>query len=665
MTKGINQQKKLSIAAKLLLLFIIATYSVSCQHGKTNQSVQHAADSVVWEDSAYQLNAIANNFYNEGQIDSLEAFVPVAMKTCLEHKQMERYYIIWRVLAEKYIWIDEYDKAMLMAMEMEDDAIKRHESHGLFEAYSLLGLGYAYRNNTDESIKYFKKAIAIFQSKNVAPLMEAYNYLAQVLTDATKIQDLAQVLAEWKRQIDKNHHSKTSATPQKWAKWNYQYQRVLTEYLIISGQYDAASAALDSTELYLKQEGNPKIDRIQILYTRCSLASMQHDYETTLKHCQAMLDMATESVDNSHKINAMNMKAKALEGMGRYQEALEWQHKAIDFKDSLTTADNLEQLNMLNKRFEVNELKMDAERNRMKAKERQMFLIILLTVVTIIGLIAFIIYRHQATVKLEKAHSELQKAYEQLEIANAKAEESLRMKSNFIRQISHEINTPLNILSGFTQLITMPNIELSSNEREELNKGIVENTNRISGLVKKMIDLSEANNQTVIERNDTVEVDLIAAQAIESSGISQAAHLEFSQQIPPEVGSIRLTTNQKSASRALALLLDNACKFTAPTETKTGAQDLQPAAEKKHARLTVTHHDNHVLFTVEDDGIGVPPEEAEHIFEEFVQVNIFYEGTGIGLTIARSLARKLGGDITLDASHRGGAHFVMVLPLTT
>jgi signal transduction histidine kinase len=323
----------------------------------------------------------------------------------------------------------------------------------------------------------------------------------------------------------------------------------------------------------------------------------------------------------------------------------------------------MKELNMLNKHFEVNELKMEAERNRLRAKTQQLFLIIVIAVVALIALVVFIILRHRTTAKLAKAHNELQKAYEQLEIANSKAEESLRMKNNFIHQISHEINTPLSILSGFSQIITMPNIKLSTEEREKLYKDLVENTNRISGLVNRVIDLSEANSKVAIERCDKVEAILIAMDAIESSGISQATHLEFSQQIPDEIGNIVLTTNQKAATRALIQILDNAYKFTTPTGSKKAYQDQPEIAEKKRARLTVTRNDTHILFTVEDNGIVIPPEEAEHIFEEFVQLNIFYEGTGVGLTIARSLARKLGGDITLDTNYISGARFIMSLPL--
>ena len=69
-----------------------------------------------------------------------------------------------------------------------------------------------------------------------------------------------------------------------------------------------------------------------------------------------------------------------------------------------------------------------------------------------------------------------------------------------------------------------------------------------------------------------------------------------------------------------------------------------------------------VKFIVEDTGKGVPAEEAEHIFEEFVQLDEYYEGTGVGLTVARSIARRLGGDVMLDTTYNEGARFVFTLP---
>ncbi len=90
---------------------------------------------------------------------------------------------------------------------------------------------------------------------------------------------------------------------------------------------------------------------------------------------------------------------------------------------------------------------------------------------------------------------------------------------------------------------------------------------------------------------------------------------------------------------------------------------MSAVKEKAHAVLRVAVDDSAVVFMVEDTGIGVPSEEAERIFDEFVQLDRYYDGTGIGLTVARSLARRLGGDIRLDTDYTAGARFVYTLPL--
>lgn len=287
--------------------------------------------------------------------------------------------------------------------------------------------------------------------------------------------------------------------------------------------------------------------------------------------------------------------------------------------------------------------------------QHQRFLtIFFMLLLVILGLGLFIFFRHRAAVRLENA-------FRRLEVANARAEESSHMKSNFIQQISHEIRTPLNILSGFTQVITMPGEELDDDTRAEVNRQIMESTNRITGLVNKMLELSDANSQTVIERNDQLSPEQMADEAVDASGIAQAGHLTFDLQMSPEAKSIVLTTNHHAAVRALSLLLDNARKFTAPAEAR---QHQEVAGPKKHATLRVSADNGQVLFTIEDDGIGIPPNEADHIFEEFVQLDEYYDGTGIGLTVARSLARRLGGDIQLDADFTAGARFVLTLPYT-
>ena len=263
--------------------------------------------------------------------------------------------------------------------------------------------------------------------------------------------------------------------------------------------------------------------------------------------------------------------------------------------------------------------------------------------------------------KLEEAYQELKETNKQLDIARHRAEEASQMKTNFIQQISHEIRTPLNILNGFAQVLIMPEMELDEATQQEVTRGIGENTERITSLVNKMLELADAKSSEELERNDDVPAVQIVAQATEGSRITSASHLTFDIDLAEGVDMVMLRTNLQKATRALSLLLDNAMKFTHPAEAAGGAAAV---TEKARATLRVSQTEDHqIAFYVEDTGIGVPPEEAEHIFEEFVQLNEYYNGTGIGLTVARSIARRLGGDIVLDTTYTDGARFVFTLPL--
>ena len=299
-----------------------------------------------------------------------------------------------------------------------------------------------------------------------------------------------------------------------------------------------------------------------------------------------------------------------------------------------------------------------AEQQMRLSRARVLALAVSIIALTIFFVI-FTIYRHRMQRNLAEYNSQLEKKNELLTEANARAEESAKMKTNFIQQISHEIRTPLNILSGFTQVVTNPGMELDDETKQDINRQITENTERITGLVNKMLELSDVNSKTVLERTDQVMAIQMAAQAVEASAISMAQHLTFDLQVTPEAESAMLQTNLAAATRALSLLLDNARKFTLPPE----AQQRQQQTEKNaQAVLKVSVEGGQVLFAVEDNGIGIPEAEAEHVFEEFVQLNEYYDGTGIGLTVARSLTRRLGGDIRLDTNYKGGARFMMNLP---
>lgn len=268
----------------------------------------------------------------------------------------------------------------------------------------------------------------------------------------------------------------------------------------------------------------------------------------------------------------------------------------------------------------------------------------LLTGLVFLFMVVYVVNKNRYNRRLQSANAQLQKNNKALQLATARAEESTRMKSIFIEQISHEIRTPLNIICGFTQVLTTTDAELDKAEKRDMSVQIIDNAERITGLVNKMLALAEINSSVVLEREDHTSAAVIAQEAIKAAGINKASHVQF-KLVKLFGGEQMFDTHLRSAVLALQQLLDNAKKFT----------------EQGQVTLKISNHEGQACFVVEDTGTSIPVYQAERIFDEFVQLDEYSDGTGIGLSIARSLARRLGGDIVLDTTYTGGARFVMTL----
>ena len=173
------------------------------------------------------------------------------------------------------------------------------------------------------------------------------------------------------------------------------------------------------------------------------------------------------------------------------------------------------------------------------------------------------------------------------------------------------------------------------------------NAGNIALMANDILNVSELGLEQASECDDNVMAQDIAALAIQESGIDKYQKAEFKCQMVEEAQATMVFTNTKQAVRALVALLDNAMKFTAQGEII----------------LLINIEGSNLEFCVEDSGTGVLSDYAEKIFEPYVKLNDFFDGNGIGLTAARSIARRLGGDVRLDTEYRGGARFVLSLPI--
>ena len=318
-----------------------------------------------------------------------------------------------------------------------------------------------------------------------------------------------------------------------------------------------------------------------------------------------------------------------LEKAGRWHEAYQSLKKATATKDSVNNVVLINSMMSIRDRMKLDDLEKKSARGQLIGMTIGLFLLSLL-----VGALTYIVFNRRRHLK------ELKKAYDH-------ALESDKMKSAFIQNVSHEVRTPLNIISGFAQIIADPELTRNTAERQSLAQMMQKNCHQITSLIDEMLELSLSESSEEAVKEDQVEINDMLRDLLQEnqSFTNQNTQLTFETTISDD---FTLTTNALMLKRAITALVDNAIK-----NTEQGTITLKASAFGVQ-----------LILAVEDTGHGIPAEEAEHIFERFVKLDNFKEGLGLGLPLCRTLVKRLGGNVLLDKTFKGpGARFVITLPL--
>ena len=303
-----------------------------------------------------------------------------------------------------------------------------------------------------------------------------------------------------------------------------------------------------------------------------------------------------------------------------YERAGRWKEAYEAFKKESAASDSIDNVVIMNSMQGISdELRLyDVER---KASQNRLIMLTIVIVLLLL-LIGTLFYIVQA----RRRH------FKQLKIAYERALEADKAKTAFIQNVTHEVRTPLNIISGFSQVISDPDLDVGLNERKEIAVTMQKNTRLITSLIDEMLILSLTESSEGIVKDDKVEVnDLLRDFLQENERIfSIGTKLQFKSSLADD---FTIQTNENLLKNIINALIDNAAKNT----------------EKGYVTLRADLlNDKTVEFTVEDTGCGIPEDQAEHIFERFVKLDSFKEGIGLGLPMCRTLARKLGGSVRLE-----------------
>lgn len=585
-------------------------------------------------------------YYGQGEnrTDSIIAGVNRLKQYARSVGNAELYYWAWAArLVNYYIIQGEYNIALLEAEKMLQEAKGEKKQGSIAECYYALANVYTAKGLVKKSQEFMLKEIDIFENANVFRynISCQYSDAAKIYIDLGEAEKAPELLKKALKTSKSTYHEVTA-------------KLVYVSLYLAQGDTAAARKALEECrQMYMEE---PSMKRhIHYLY------DVEIDYNWRVGDYNKALSVLDERETELRKKNNLTTlmalrktKADILwdmnrkeEAAGLYRDFLLEQKKEKERNEEITTSEfatmlNLQQLNAEKVRLEKISQKKQLQNTRT----------ILFSVLGLLCIVVIFLWQqrklnaklHRAKNKLDEQNRTLIKAEEELRKAKEVAEQSNWLKTMFIQNMSHEIRTPLNSIVGFSGVL----VDMLD-EKEDIGQYVAlieSNSKLLLKLVGDILDISILDSEVEIKHN-AVDVNACCQTSIDAAGASfdPGVRLIFE----PACDELIINSNYNYIVQVLDNLLGNASKFT-----HEGSVTLAYEVKKE---------ENQLIFTVTDTGIGIPVEEQERVFERFVKLDNFSQGAGLGLSICRIVAERLGGYLRIDKGYTQGTRVIFCVSM--
>ena len=545
-------------------------------------------------------------------------FYKTGLELADRYRQQGKKTEYYKVLMNICLYDTEHDRpleAMKRANSMMEEMKEEH-----FDAYSMvytvIGTIYESRGNYRMALHYYDESILNLNSEDRSAKLSLYSRLAYLQMFHHPVD------AEY---WNKKYYDESAQFPA------YRQVNLFIQGMInftLNNKRDFMKAHAEYLDYHAK---HPELDQYGM--EALEIAHLAFDG----KYDEALTRLSQMKSGDINTISVFNMRILIYKMKGDYEAALKTAMQRAECVDSINSDMLFTNLNEINAQTGLAQAQTHA------AKDHDcMFLIIMtLALITIVSLAAGI-------VRIRKGRQQLSERNEQLYAALAMAEEGEKMKTEFVRSVSHEIRTPLNAINGFNDILNTPGIPISDEERADLLQRIRENVQAITNIVDEMLRVADKESNEFNPKQDKIYCNPFLSTLLYSfrEQVSGAIELKYTTRV---INRFQLQTNEEGLRKILTELIKNAIKFT-----KEGYIELHccQSADEKHIEISLA-----------DTGIGITAEQREKIFQGFYKADAFQQGIGLGLTVSKKLAQKLGGDLTLDKDYNKGARFVLTLPL--
>lgn len=580
-------------------------------------------------------------YYFRNEKDDIIEQVQRVQEFCRAHGKAELnyfYYFVWSSrLITYYIKREQYNIAVYETRRMLDEAQKEHYVEGIGECYRMLANLYLSQNNFRQAYDHFQRQIEIFRENGIEDinLPTQYASMAQCALELNMPDSAAAAL----RKADELSYAS-----------NYQRFTVCKAhalYELYTKDYAAAKRYVDEAEELFRND--PSMDGY-----RRGLWFLQREYYKTLGAYDLALDVALRAQEVYGDISLARDLGDIYFRKGDPLRSAENYRRYIRLTDSIrnhevrsATADFSSILEIDRLQNEKRELQMNIQQRRLRSNYLVIIGLCSIVALAAIGLGRLLrlnrrLKNSESVVLAQNEH--LTAAGEQLREAKERAERASNMKSEFIRNMSHEVRTPLNSIVGFSQV-------LASHFHDDPSLGeyasIIQSSSRnLLRMVDDVLDLSLLDRSEELPRPDFCDMNGCCQECVAKMLPEVGARVTLIFE-PSETNPV-VRTHAKRVEQVLLHLLHNAAKFTVEGEVILSYTCLP---EQRLMR-----------FTVSDTGPGIPPEQQEQVFERFVKLDAFAQGTGLGLPVCRIIAEKLGGSLRIDTDYRQGCRMIFEVP---
>ena len=517
----------------------------------------------------------------------------------------------------------------------------RRDTAGIAVANDNLGLLYLDQQEPEEALKYLRQALTFAElGHNARTLAAIYNNIGLSFNGPLHS------LPFDKRLDSALYYFRKSADLYSSVDEHYQLARVLGNI----GNVFEKKGVLDST-LYYDRHSVWMHESAGISSTYEAEAYAQlgnvfvplHKFDSAffyLNHAKAI----DEQIDARRGLVDIYFKlGNAYDSSGDFKKAFEFLTKGVALHDSIYSVDKSRILADMEAKYQTskNERRIAAQNEELSHERFIIYSVIGLVVVLI--LVVGIFYRNER--KLAKFNKEL-------EAAKERAEASERLEHQFLANMSHEIRTPMNAVLGMTNLLL--DTSLTQKQRDYL-EAIQASAENLLVVINDILDLSKLQAGKMEFEKIPFRLREVTGHALEIMRFkADAKGIQLEEEISENAPQV-IVGDSVRLSQIVMNLLSNAVKFTEHGSVKLIATAHAIGENKMGVRVAVR-----------DTGIGIPSDKIRSIFDSFSQAETEttrkYGGTGLGLTISRTLAELQGGKIDVMSEFGKGSEFAVTIP---